>query len=203
MPSPKQRNTANAVFALVLVAASLAAFGVGFYFTYGATVNVNARTPGEAASPSPSAEEAASAPAPTPMAKPSPSPMADPAASMTIASTAPAPVSAPSKKEDFFGGEGRPAPVASPDDWSWSSPEPAGGNAPAAGSVFKVQVGTFATSEEAQRQVDDLGASGIKAIVVYDAGRYHAQLGAFSDRDRAMGVAEEVNRRGYSVTIRR
>lgn len=198
MPKPKQRNTANVVFALVLVAASLGAFGVGFYFTYGATVNVNARTPGEVPSPSPQPEAVTPA---SPMAQPSPSPVADPAAGMRLASAPPAaalPSAAPS--EAFF--DERPAAAASPDEWGWSSPAPVAA-APSPGSVFKVQVGTFASSEEAQRQVDDLGVAGIKAIVVFDAGRYHAQLGAFSDRARAMGVAEEVNRRGYSVTIRR
>ena len=46
------------------------------------------------------------------------------------------------------------------------------------------------------------GRPGINAVVIYDQGRYHAQLGAFSDRARAISVADEVNQRGYSVTIR-
>jgi cell division septation protein DedD len=68
--------------------------------------------------------------------------------------------------------------------------------------VYRVQVGGFDDRETAQKQVEELQSAGINAVVVYDEGKYHAQLGAFTDRGRALSVADEVNIRGYSVTIR-
>ena len=65
-----------------------------------------------------------------------------------------------------------------------------------------MQVGAFDSREAAQSQVDDLQTQGINAVVVWDGGSYRAQLGAFKDRARALSVADEVNVRGYAVTIR-
>ncbi len=50
---------------------------------------------------------------------------------------------------------------------------------------------------------DELLSAGIAATVVFDQGQYHAQIGAFSSRDRALSVADEINSQGYSVTIRK
>jgi len=68
--------------------------------------------------------------------------------------------------------------------------------------IYRVQVGAFDSREAATRQVEELHGAGINAVVVYDGGAYHAQLGAYRDRAAAIAVADEVNTRGYSVTIR-
>jgi cell division protein FtsN len=78
-----------------------------------------------------------------------------------------------------------------------------GGPASEGALVYRVQVGAFDTREGAQRQVETLQAQGLNAVVVWDGGSYRAQLGAFSDRARALFVADEINARGFAVTVRR
>ncbi|MNS30522.1 rare lipoprotein A [compost metagenome] len=198
MSAKRKFSFGHLAFWVALFGASAGAFGAGFYYTYGATVNVNTKLPGAdaivpkkvpvAAKPTPKASPTAAAglvalpsdtpasPTPTPKAKPSPSPerIAEmPTPEPFVATPTPAPR--------------RVAPVAAP-------PQP---------EIYRVHVGGFADRETAQRQVEELQGAGINAVVVYDQGKYHAQLGAFTDRARALSVADEVNIRGYSVTIRR
>lgn len=72
----------------------------------------------------------------------------------------------------------------------------------AAPSVYRVQVGSYSSREEAQAMVEELAVAGIDAMVVEDDGKYHAQIGAYATRERALAVADDVNTKGYSVTIR-
>jgi cell division protein FtsN len=195
-------NIGNAAFGVVLVALSAGAFAVGFHYTYGATANVNTKLPGQ--------DNLAVKPlakvSPTPVAaRPSPSPtaapglVAMPADAATAAPTPRAVAPSPSPRDVFAVASAQPvqaiAAVATPAPRR-ATPTPAGPE------IFRVQVGGFGSREQAQRQVAELQDVGINAVVVYDEGEYHAQLGAFTDRARALSVADEVNIRGYSVTIR-
>jgi cell division septation protein DedD len=188
----------NLAFWVCLFGASAGAFGGGFYYTYGATVNVNTKDPG--------AEEHRIKPVakPTPMAKAAtakPSPVVE-AGLVAMPSTAPTATVAPK------------APVASPvlvaerpiaeplRAVSTPAPRRVVPTPVPQPEIYRVHVGGFGDRETAQKQVEELQGAGINAVVVYDEGKYHAQLGAFTDRTRALSVADEVNIRGYSVTIR-
>lgn len=181
----------NLFFWLFLVGASASAFGAGFWYTYGATANVNIKSPG-AGNVKPIATPVAVVPTPAPTATVQPGlldmPSTAPTATPVAVREAVQPVGIATP---VFVEPGTPRPPV-------ATPEPAV-NQP---EIFRVQVGPFDDRMAAERQVQELQASGINAVVVYDQGRYHAQLGAFSDRARAISVADEVNQRGYSVTIR-
>lgn len=182
----------NVAFWVALVGASGGAFAGGFYYTYGATANVPTRTPGEdvgskrvaTPQPEPSEEVVVAAPtaAPDPLAVPETVPerivRLDPIQTPTPQAPrrTPTPVPEPARAEVV-----QPASRA---------------------EIFRVQVGPFDDRETAEQQVKELQTAGVNAVVVYDDGRYQAQIGAFSDRARAISVADEVNVRGFSVTIR-
>lgn len=177
-----QFSFGNLFFWLFLVGASGGAFGAGFWYTYGATANVNVRSPNQD-----KLKIAASPIAAAPTAKPAATPVPGPLDMPSLAPTAtPQPVRETAQRRvPAFVEPGTPQPVATPQS-----------------EIFRVQVGPFDDRLAAEQQVQELQGSGINAVVVYDQGRYHAQLGAFSDRARAISVADEVNQRGYSVTIR-
>jgi cell division protein FtsN len=174
------------LFWSAMLAASAGAFTAGFYYTHGATANVPVKQPvqtGDLVRPTPRST-ARPTPAATPTLAPGPIPVSfapATAAPDVYASPAADPLAAASV-----------APVATP----------APATPPPAAATYRVQVGGFDSREAAQRQVDDLQTQGINAVVVWDGGSYRAQLGAFKDRARALSVADEVNIRGYAVTIR-
>lgn len=183
-------SAGNVFFWVFLVGASSGAFGAGFWYTYGATANITTKSPGQdkpaavkTISHVPPAKVAAAAtPVPGPIDIPSLAPTTAP-----VAAVAPA----------------DPGDIAVPAFAEPATPKPAVATPEAPGpEIFRVQVGPFDDRETADRQVSELQGAGINAVVIYDQGRYHAQLGAFSDRARAISVADEVNQRGYSVTIR-
>lgn len=187
-------NWGNLVFWLSLLGASAGAFVGGFYYTYGATANVPTKTPGEdvgsrriatpaptTAPEEPAVAEATPTPAPDPLAVPDEAPQKVVRLDPLVTPTPQAPRATPTPPPD-------PAPeVVTPVRKA---------------EIFRVQVGPFDDRETADRQVRELQTAGINAVVVYDAGRYQAQIGAFSDKARAISVADEVNVRGFSVTIR-
>lgn len=183
----------NVFFWLFLVGASGGAFAGGFWYTYGATVNVNTKSPLDGAIPN-RAVKGAAAIAARPSPSPSPTVVPGPLA-VEIPSPTPVPTERPTAAP-----AATPEPVATPDPFAVATAAPT--PAPKTIEIYRVQVGAFDSREAAQRQVEELQTVGINAVVVYDAGAYHAQLGAFSDRARAISVADEVNIRGYSVTIR-
>ena len=195
MAARRKFSIGNVFFWLVLFGASAGAFGGGFWYTYGATVNVNTKDPSAqkvAVKPKPSAAAKAPAARPSPTAEPglvampstAPTPTPKPLATPTPAMVVHAPTLAPVERVST------PAPRR-----IVPTPVPQV-------EIYRVQVGGFGDREMAQRQVEELQGAGINAVVVYDEGKYHAQLGAFTDRARALSVADEVNIRGYSVTIR-
>jgi cell division protein FtsN len=178
----------NVIFWLFVLGASGGAFAAGFYFTYGMTLNVNTRSPVAASTPKPGAIKSpivAAKPTATPTLAPGPIPVPSAASGAT-----PTPVA-------VLGADPSPEPTRTPR--ATPTPQPVGTPKE---EIYRVQVGAFDSRESAQKQVEELQSVGINAVVVYDGGAYHAQLGAFSDRARAISVADEVNTRGYSVTIR-
>lgn len=198
MSSKRSFNFGNVFFWLVLIACAGGAFWAGFWYTYGATLNVATKTPSDMSS---------ARPLPTPL------PTATPAAplSLTRATEAPGPIGTIVPLAKLFKASPTPAaatPAPTPVATVAPSTAPIGALSPvptanaAATEIYRVQVGPFDDRDSAQKQVADLQSAGINAVVVFDAGHYQAQLGAFSDRGRAIAVADEVNERGYSVTIR-
>ncbi len=178
----------SALFWSALVVASGAAFSAGFYYTHGATANVPVKQP----------VRTTQHPMPTPRGSVKPSPSATP----TLA-PGPIPVSlAPASPTPDAFATPTPAAFASIAESSDPGVDPAAEASPAGAPTYRVQVGAFDSRETAQKQVEDLQTQGINAVVVWDGGSYRAQLGAFKDRARALSVADEVNNRGYAVTIR-
>jgi cell division protein FtsN len=211
--SKNKVKLSNVVFWLVLVGASGGAFAAGFWYTYGATVNVSTKAPGE--QPNLAAKAVITpAPDPTPGAGGSPASQASPSEA-----PGPLPVASAAGLTDGQSGQvvqtsATPTPMApertfepidptpSPAQHPFSRPTAAPVSQQGGSEIYRVQVGPFDSRETAQKQVDELQTAGINAVVVYDGGRYQAQLGAFVDRAKAIAVADEVNTRGYSVTIR-
>lgn len=178
----------NVAFWVALIGASAGAFAVGFYYTHGATTSVSTKTPGTDVG---SSKAALTTPKPEPT--PSPEPTVAPGVLPVETVATPAPVATPTPFDAFA----TPKPAATPRP---AAPTPAPERPRA--EIFRVQVGPFGDRESAERQVQELQTAGINAVVIYDGGQYQAQIGAFSDRSRAIAVADEVNVRGYSVTIR-
>ncbi|HEY9721432.1 MAG TPA: SPOR domain-containing protein [Oscillatoriaceae cyanobacterium] len=199
MASKRSINLGNIFFWLVLIACAGGAFWAGFWYTYGATVNVATKTPSDMRSarplPTPLPSETPAAPLTLTKATTEPGPIGTVVPLAKLFKTSPTPTEPPTERPTPVATE---APTAAPTEAL--SPVPTA-NA-AATEIYRVQVGPFDDRDTAQKQVQDLQAAGINAVVVFDAGHYQAQLGAFSDRARAIAVADEVNERGYSVTIR-
>ena len=186
----------NIFFWLVVLGASAGAFAVGFYYTFGMTVDVHTKSPVAASTPKPGAIHNL----PSPKAKASPSLAPGP---LPVSSVAAVPTKGPNSTPTPMAqlGMADPSPMATETPRARPTRAAATPAAPKE-EIYRVQVGAFDSRESAQKQVDELQTVGINAVVVYDAGAYHAQLGAFGDRARAIAVADDVNTRGYSVTIR-
>jgi cell division protein FtsN len=185
---------ANITFWSGLIASSGASFYLGFHYTHSATANVPVKQPVSAPTASPAVKASGTPPA---TAAPTPSPSLIPGP-IPVATRPPA----PSRTE-------APVPESDLDDFQ-APPTIRGGGVTEVGGpagegtlVYRVQVGAFDTREGAQRQVETLQSQGLNAVVVWDGGSYRAQLGAFSDRARAFYVADEINARGFAVTVRR
>ena len=191
----------NVFFWLFLLCASAGAFGAGFWYTYGATLNVNTKSPLAESTPKPGSMRGnpsiATKPSPSATVFPGPLPVTSPTAMFGAhPAVTPTPMAVigtvdPSPTPTHTRPPATPAPARTPMPPAATKEE-----------IYRVQVGAFDSREAAQKQVEELQTVGINAVVVYDGGAYHAQLGAFSDRARAISVADEVNTRGYSVTIR-
>lgn len=69
--------------------------------------------------------------------------------------------------------------------------------------MFKVQVGSFATRETAQKTASELSEMGYTAVVVEDNGRFQVQLGAYQEQESALSLAEQVTQRGYAVVVKK
>ncbi|MDB5100051.1 MAG: hypothetical protein JWM80_4472 [Cyanobacteria bacterium RYN_339] len=186
----------NIFFWLFLLVASGGAFAAGFWYTFGATLNVNTKSPVAESTAKPGAIRSpgeAAKPTATPTLAPGPLPV--PSMTATPAGATPTPMAVLGAVPSPGRASATPAPART----AAPTPVPAPTKKE---EIYRVQVGAFDSRESAQRQVDELHGVGINAVVVYDGGAYHAQLGAYRDRAAAISVADEVNTRGYSVTIR-
>ncbi|MEB3284265.1 MAG: SPOR domain-containing protein [Candidatus Sericytochromatia bacterium] len=175
---------ANLAFWSVLLISSGGAFYAGFYYTHSATANVPVKQP---VPPTVSQRPERNPPPASPVA--------------TSGGLLPGPETVNLSPTQ--------APTATPAPADTDVFQTEAGGITEAGAtegtnlVYRVQVGAFDTREGAQRQVETLQAQGLNAVVVWDGGSYRAQLGAFTDRNRAFYVAQEINARGFAVTVRR
>ncbi len=199
-PSTKPRNASRkrnslpvALYWGTFILCAGGAFAAGFWFTYSYTSQVGTRGLTTAVAPPPGALI-------TPMPMTTPEPMATPQ-DLFAAEPTPTPIPLPTERER----ERTPAPVVvapTPETVYEETPpaEPTPEATPE--DVYRVQVGSYDSRDSAEQMVQELLSAGIQAVVVYDSTKYHAQVGAFSSKERALAVADEVNAKGYSVTIR-
>ncbi|MBU6430299.1 MAG: SPOR domain-containing protein [Cyanobacteria bacterium REEB65] len=198
-PPRKRSSLPGVLYWSVFIICAGVSFGAGFWFTFRYTSQVNVRGPAQlAAEPAP-VDLATPVPMVTPQLVATPQdlfagqPTLTPAPLVTLT---PAPAQTPPPEENTLQPTGSP-PVGDLDSSDVSTPEPT-----PAEDVYRVQVGSYDTQEAAESMVQDLLAAGIQAVVVFDQTKYHAQVGAYSSKDRALEVADEVNAKGYAVTIR-
>lgn len=168
-------------------------FAAGFWFTYSYTSQVGTRGLTTAVAPQPGTLI-------TPMPLSTPEPMATPQ-DLFAAEPTPTPIPLPTERPVKRTPE-PVAPVPTPEpvyeEPIQAEPTPE----PTPEDVYRVQVGSYESRDSAEQMVQELLSAGIQAVVVYDSTKYHAQVGAFSSKERALAVADEVNAKGYSVTIR-
>ncbi len=72
-----------------------------------------------------------------------------------------------------------------------------------ANSVYKVQVGSYASKSAAESAASQLSEKGYKTTVVERSGKYTLQLGRFDSQESALGLAEEITQQGYEVVVRK
>lgn len=187
---------------LVFLGCTGLSFAGGFWFTYRYTSQINVRGPQTAVAP-PDQELQTPAPLETPQ------PIATPqdlfaAAPIDTPMPTPMPVETPEPRPT-------PPPMATrvrPEQAPIETPAPlsdqdlAATPEPTLEDVYRVQVGSYDTREDADAMVQELLDAGIEAVVVFDRSKYHAQVGAYNSKERALAVADEVNAKGYAVTIR-
>lgn len=203
VPPKRRRPNRSRFYWTVFILSSLLSFGAGFWFTYRGT-RVAVKEPPIAASTMPQEAVAMASAPPITTASPTTGPLVTPAPVDPFAAgpdSTPTPVPTPTP-------ETTPASDAAPPR-DQATPAPAADNpdqtdeSSSRGKMYRVQVGNYDTESSAQSMVDELSAAGIHAVVVQDSsGQYHAQVGAYAKRDRALVVADEVGSKGYSVTVR-
>lgn len=117
------------------------------------------------------------------------------------ATPAPMTVPAPAAMES-------PGPAATPGQAPPPAPQtpaslPAGPSAEPApdGGLFIVQVGAFASRENADGLVDRLRADGFSPYVVRDGNLLKVRVGAFRDRALADALVARLRAKGYSVAV--
>lgn len=169
----------------VVAAASAAAFIGGYQWTHQATVSVHVKQP--------AANQME--PLPARSVKPMESPKPGPLGAATASAPATPRAAAASPSAGPFNAFASPGSV---DPTLVESPAAAAG----ANGIFKVQIPGFVSREAAEAQAVELQSAGMNAVVLEEPGGFALQLGAFGDRDRAETLAQQVNARGYKVTIR-
>lgn len=180
-----------------LIICSGAAFAGGFLFTYGYTSGVAKRDIAPGLTPPPIMKETPYpvwTPPPPPTPSPTPDPLfaVDPDPTEAPAASAPTPTPRPSARV-----------TAAPDgDDAVLSTGTTTTPAPTPEEVYRVWVGQYEQREAAEDMILELQAAGVQAVVVSDGRFYRAQIGAYTSRERALAVAEEVNLKGYGVIIR-
>jgi len=184
-PNKRRRNSRGGAYWMLFGVCALLSFAGGFWYTYQVTSQVSVKDPG--------ANDA-------PMATPLPNQaLVTPGPDTPVEEPAPVGIAA-----SDLGQDPSPAPTATPKPAQAAQPATDVAKAAGAGAqgVYRVQVGSYSSREEAQAMVEELAVAGIDAMVVEDEGKFHAQIGAYGSRQRALAVADDVNTKGYSVTIR-
>jgi cell division protein FtsN len=214
-PEPKRKRKNDPFWPIVIIL-SILAFTGSFWFFYMLTSKINTKefetteTPKLMVTPIPS-DDLLSSPAIMLGDGNLPSPTPTPEASL-VPSQAPAVVSATPEATPIP--EETPAAVSTPA--TIPTPLPTLTPRPAVSAVlppttrpaqtkpsFRVQVGSFATRENAQKTASELTDLGYSATVTEDAGRFQIQLGTYQDQEGALALAEEVTQRGYAVVVRK
>jgi len=185
--SRRKNPRGGAYWTLFAVCAALS-FAGGFWYTYQATSQVSVKDPGAIDVPmaTPLPNQALVTPGPDVAVEEPAEPETTVAASDLGQAATPAPAATP---------KANAAPATQEQTVAKAVDAAASG-------VYRVQVGSYSSREEAQAMVEELAVAGIDAMVVEDEGKYHAQIGAYGSRERALAVADDVNTKGYSVTIR-
>ncbi|MBM3260119.1 MAG: SPOR domain-containing protein [Candidatus Sericytochromatia bacterium] len=193
---PGEGRLTLVLYWVFLIICAGGAFAGGFLFTYGYTSGVAKRDIAPGLTPPPIMKETPY-PVWTPPT-PSPSPTADP-----LFATDPEASEAPSGEtpEPAPRATRRPTP-APDDDEGLLSTGTLNTPTPAPEEVYRVWVGQYEQREAAEDMILELQAAGVQAVVVSDGRFYRAQIGAYTSRERALAVAEEVNLKGYGVIIR-
>ena len=185
-PAAKRRkNPRGGAYWSLFALCAMLSFGAGFWYTYQMTSQVSIKDPGanEVPMATPLPNQA--------MVTPGPDIPEEEALGMPAAMTEAPLDQAPAPSAPKTSPTPPPAPRA-------ETPR-----AEAVGQgIYRVQVGSYSSREEAQAMVEELAVAGIDAMVVEDESKFHAQIGAYGSRERALSVADEVNTKGYSVTIR-
>ena len=68
-------------------------------------------------------------------------------------------------------------------------------------TLYRVQVGAYENSGNANRQLNTLLKAGFPAYVVFEDGLYRVQVGAYSKLDNAVRMEKELRRQGYGTFI--
>ncbi|MBM3268316.1 MAG: SPOR domain-containing protein [Candidatus Sericytochromatia bacterium] len=202
-PRPPQRQSQRrrnpwpvAVYWSTFILCAGGSFAAGFWFTYSYTSQVGTRGLTTAVAPQPGTLI-------TPIpAMATPEPFATPA---DLFASEPTPTPIPLPTERVRTPTPEPQAVLTTPEPAYEEPPPEVADTPEpapAEDVYRVQVGSYESRDAAEQMVQELLSAGIQAVVVYDSTKYHAQVGAFSSKERALAVADEVNAKGYSVTIR-
>lgn len=214
-PEPKRKRKNDPFWPIVIIL-SILAFTGSFWFFYMLTSKINTKefetteTPKLMVTPTPSDDLLSSPaimlgdgnlPSPTPSPEVSVSPTQAPALVTATPEATPTPESTPMAVS---------TPAVVPTPLPTLTPRPAAtAIAPPTTrqtqtkSSFRVQVGSFATRENAQKTASELTDLGYSATVTEDGGRFQIQLGTYQDQEGALALAEEVTQRGYAVVVRK
>lgn len=132
---------------------------------------------------------------PSPAAAPTGGVAATPPAASTTVPASPRPTAAPATPPPT------PEPAATPARATPTPAAPASVATPGQLILYKVQVGAFATRENAAERMAALKRDGFDPYVVRERGLFLVRVGAFRNRATAVELADRVRARGYEVVI--
>ena len=220
-PEKKKKKKKSDPFWPIVIILSILAFTGSFWFFYMLTSKINTQsfpttdTPKIMVTPAPEisleGESSLLIGEHTPLTTPTPESTAEVILNQTVrteAKTTPEEVEEPPPPPP-------PAPTAPPRPVAVSTPVSAPTLAPLkqpikaapvatdGDSVYKVQVGSYASKSAAESAASQLSEKGYKTTVVERSGKYTLQLGRFDSQDSALGLAEEITQQGYEVVVRK
>lgn len=67
--------------------------------------------------------------------------------------------------------------------------------------LYRVQVGTFKSKNNANKMLSQLSSKGFKGSLTYDNGLYRVQVGAFKNLDKASNLLRDVKGKGFSAIV--